>query len=185
MKSLDVSVEHVTLVWIICVRMLPFFGVGIFEGYSPQITTKNDISRKQPRVNAAPRSSAKNIPRINQWRDLRFIAGIVTSLGAVCGNIAGIFGPVADVSSNMDPRSRNQDMNAMNAAFPGNAPFLETVTNLSFTVLSGGTKKLHLRMCSFSWDSLVFFVACHLAIFQGVVDMVHLKITRLKNWKGT
>lgn len=65
MKSLDVSVEHLTLVRIICVCMLPFFVAGIFEGYSPQITTKNDISRKPPRVDAR-RSSAKNIPRINQ-----------------------------------------------------------------------------------------------------------------------
>ena len=49
----------------------------------------------------------------------------MTSLGAVCGNIAGIFGPVADVSSNMDLYT--QEFVDMNAAFPGNAPFLETV----------------------------------------------------------
>lgn len=93
MNLLDVSVEHLTLVWIICVRMLPFF-CWYFWRLKPSPNPNKkcvDISRKQPRVNA-PRSSAKNIPRINQWRDLRFVAGIVTSLGAVCGNIAGIFG---------------------------------------------------------------------------------------------
>ena len=103
MNLLDVSVEHLTLIWMICVRMLPKF-VGIFEGYNPpKIPTKDDWHFKGNNLEwtldeVVPKTFL-GFPRINQWRDLRFIAGIVTSLGAVFGNIAGIGRQEADVSS--------------------------------------------------------------------------------------
>lgn len=65
----------------------------------------------------------------------------------------------------------------MNAAFPGNAPFLETVQP-EFSRFTTCHQKVAREECVASAGiRCLFFVACHLAIFQGVVDMVHLKIT--------
>ena len=72
---------------------------------------------------------------------------------------------VADVSSNMDLYTQESvDMNAKNSQT--NAPFLETVQPEFSPFYYVSPKSCTGRMGRFSWDSLVFFVACHPSPFE-------------------
>jgi len=83
---------------------------------------------------------------------------------------------VADVSSNMDLYT--QEFVDMNAALPRKRSPLLKLFNLSFTFYQVSQKSCTCE-CVVS-AGIRWCFCCHLAIFHGVVDMVHLKITLLK-----
>ena len=70
----------------VCVRMLPKF-VGICKGYNLCNSQQKEQTFLGESTSRLPWSNARHSSE--QWC-LRFIAGIVSSLGAVCGNLADI-----------------------------------------------------------------------------------------------